>query len=228
MSVDTVPFPLRFRGYDRDAVDQELHELRTALDFAMAERDRAVARALALENGEQPGGGHASETVRWLIDTAEQDAQRIRTEAQQAAAEYTKRAETLLNHRVALIEQAQYEADVCRASAAEEARTIVHDALEKADNLLRGLRDSEMSLRETFDSGVLSHRMPPPRRSAEEAQPTFAPAARQTVAQQENHEPATQEFAVDQQAAMNAPPHHAVPEYSESGRTASQRPVDPQ
>jgi len=175
MSADAVPFPLRFRGYDRDTVDQELHELHTALDYARAERDRAVARALALENGEQ-AGGEASATVRWLIDTAEQDAQRIRAEARTAAAECTERAQALLSHRVELIEQAQHEADVCRATAAEEARLIVHDALEKANALLHGLRQSEASLRELFDSGVLSRRMPPPRRSSDDTQPTFMPA----------------------------------------------------
>jgi F0F1-type ATP synthase membrane subunit b/b' len=174
MSAAVVPFPVRFRGYDRDAVDQEVYELRVALDYAKAERDRAVARVLVLESGEQPSS-HASATVQWLIDTAEQDAQQIRADAEQSAAEYTRRAEALLSHRVELIEQAQHEADACRAEAAEEARTIVHDALEKANTLLRGLRESEASLRETFDSGALSHRMPPPRRSAEEAQQPFVP-----------------------------------------------------
>lgn len=175
MSADVVPFPVRFRGYDRDVVDQEMHELRTALDYAQAERDRAVARVLALENDDR-ANSEASATVRWLIDTAEQDAQRIRAEAQQAAGDCTQRAEALLNHRVELIEQAQHEADVCRAKAAEEARMIVHEALDKANTLLHSLRESESSLREIFDSGVLNRRMPPPRQSTEETQPAFAPA----------------------------------------------------
>jgi hypothetical protein len=174
MSADVVPFPVRFRGYDRDVVDQEMHELRAALDYAQAERDRAVARVLAVENDDR-ANSEASATVRWLIDTAEQDAQQIRAEAQQAAGECTRRAEALLTHRVELIEQAQHEADVCRAKAAEEARTIVHDTLDKANTLLHSLRESETSLREIFDSGVLNRRMPPPRQSAEETQPAFAP-----------------------------------------------------
>ena len=55
MSEDALAFPIRFRGYDRDAVDWELHELRVALDYAQAERDRAVARALAVEGGDRTG-----------------------------------------------------------------------------------------------------------------------------------------------------------------------------
>jgi cell division septum initiation protein DivIVA len=233
MSADAVPFPVRFRGYDRDAVDQELHELHTALDFAKAERDRAVARVLVLENGDQPEG-QVSDTVQWLIDTAEQDAQRIRTEAQQTAAEHVERAETFLNHRVELIEQAQHEADVCRAKAAEEARTIVHDALEKANNLLRSLRESETSLREIFDSGVLSRRMPPPRRSAEEGQPAFvaAQASQEPVAQQGIYEPTAplsiQEVVAEQRADTIAPWQQPVPDHADGGRTPAGPPLDQQ
>lgn len=169
MSEDAFPFPTRFRGYDRDAVHRELHELRTALEFAHADRDRAVARALALEHGDA-NNTQMSATVQWLIDTAEQDAQRIRSEAQQVAAEYTQRAEELLRCRVELIEQAQHEAAACRGQAAEEARGVIQDALEKASTLLRGLRESEQAIRELFDSGALAHRMPPPRRAAEDVQ----------------------------------------------------------
>ena len=146
MSEDVTAFPLRFRGYDREAVDHELHELRSALDFAHGERDRAVARALSAENGDQTNA-QTSATVQWLITTAEQDAQRIRAEAHAAAAEHVERAEELLRHRVELIEQAQHEADVCRAQAAEEARSIIQEALDKAAALLRGLRESEEGLR---------------------------------------------------------------------------------
>ena len=161
MSEDALAFPIRFRGYDRDAVDWELHELRVALDYAQAERDRAVARALAVEGGDRTGVP-ASATVQWLIETAEEDARRIRDEAAQSASECTGRAEELLRHRVELIDQAQREADTCRAQAAEEARGLVRDALEKADTLVRGLRESEAALRRLFDSGALTT-MPPPR-----------------------------------------------------------------
>lgn len=175
MSEDVLSFPIRFRGYDRDAVDWELRELRKALDHAQAERDRAVGRALAVENRDQTGTP-TSTTVQWLIDSAEEDAQRIREEAKQAAAEYTERADELLRHRVELIEQAQREADVCRAQAAEEARRVVRETLEKADALLRGLQASEAELRRTFESGDLLHHMPPPRSPAEESKPAMAGA----------------------------------------------------
>ena len=175
MSEDNLSFPVRFRGYDRDAVDWELRELRTALDHAQAERDRAVGRALAVENRDQ-AGTPTSTTVQWLIDTAEEDARRIREEARQAAAEYTERADELLRHRVELIEQAQREADVCRAEAAEEARRVVREALEKADALLSGLRESEAELRRMFESGDLTHHMPPPRSPSEEGKPVMAGA----------------------------------------------------
>jgi len=217
MSEEVFTFPVRFRGYDREAVDRELRELRTALDFAQAERDRAVARALTFESGDQTSPDYqASATVQWLIDTAEQDAQRIRGEAQQAAAEYTRRAEELLRHRIELIEQAQHEADVCRAEAAEEARTVVQDALEKASTLLHGLRESEESLRAMFDSGVLSRRMPPPRRSAEETQPAFVPETVGAYAQDTANLPAvTSEQALQQtiaqQGVYDSSPRHAVP-----------------
>jgi F0F1-type ATP synthase membrane subunit b/b' len=168
MSED-VGFPTRFRGYDRAVVDQTLFELRSALDYAQAERDRAVAHALTVETG--TSGDTASATVQWLLDTAEQDAQRIRDEAHAEAAGYTERADELLRHRIELIEQAQHEADVCRAQAAEEARLIVHDALEKANALLRDLRESEAAMQEMFASGAMTHRMPPPRRSLDEPQP---------------------------------------------------------
>jgi F0F1-type ATP synthase membrane subunit b/b' len=174
MSEDVTAFPLRFRGYDREAVDRELHELRAALDFAHAERDRAVARALSVENGDQ-ANAQTSATVQWLITTAEQDAQRIRAEAHAAAAEHVERAEELLRHRIELIEQAQHEADVCRAQAAEEARTIIQEALEKAGGLLRGLQESEEGLRGMFDSGILARRMPPPRISSEQTGPIAIP-----------------------------------------------------
>jgi hypothetical protein len=207
MSAD-IPFPVRFRGYERDAVDQELNELRSALDFAKAERDRAVARALVIENGDQPTS-QASSTVQWLIDTAEQDARRIRAEAEQAAAEYTRRAEALLEHRIELIEQAQHEADVCRAEAAEEARTIIHDALEKSNTLLTSLRDSEASLREIFDSGVLSRRMPPPRRASEATAPAApqdvdtAPVPQQTLLSQGIYDPDTVDSVPQQDSGQS-------------------------
>lgn len=161
-------FPTRLRGYDRDVVDREVRELLTALEHARDDRDRAVARALALEHGDP---AQASASVRWLIESAEKDALRIHAEAQHAAEEHTRRAEELLRHRVELIEQAQHEADTCRARAAEEARAIVHDALVRADQLLRGLRESEAALRDLFDDGGLAHRMPPPRRSVETVVP---------------------------------------------------------
>ncbi|GAB1509699.1 DivIVA domain-containing protein [Actinophytocola sp. KF-1] len=162
-------FPTRFRGYDRDAVDHELRELHAALDYAHEERDRAVARALALETAAgDPATAPASTTVQWLIDTAEQDAARIRAEAEDAARRVSERADELLRHRVELVEEAQREADACRAQAAQEARQIVHEALEKASTLLRGLQESEVSLQELFGSGALHHRMPPPRRSTEQ------------------------------------------------------------
>lgn len=174
MSEDALAFPIRFRGYDRDAVDWELHELRVALDYAQAERDRAVARALAVEGGDRTGVP-ASATVQWLIETAEEDARRIRDEAAQSASECTGRAEELLRHRVELIDQAQREADACRAKAAEEARGLVRDALEKADTLVRGLRESEAALRRLFDSGALAT-MPPPRGPIDEwAAPSPSP-----------------------------------------------------
>jgi hypothetical protein len=161
LSEDALAFPIRFRGYDRNAVDWELHELRVALDYAQAERDRAVARALAVEGSDRTGVP-ASATVQWLIETAEEDARRIREEAAQSASECTGRAEELLRHRVELIDQAQREADACRAKAAEDARDLVRDALDKAETLLGGLRESEAALRRLFDSGALAH-MPPPR-----------------------------------------------------------------
>jgi ElaB/YqjD/DUF883 family membrane-anchored ribosome-binding protein len=172
MSEDALAFPIRFRGYDRDAVDWELHELRVALDYAQAERDRAVARALAVE-GSDRGGPPASATVQWLIDTAEEDARRIRDEAKKSASEITERAKELLRQRVELIDQAQREADVCRANAAEEARGVVREALEKADLLLRGLRESDAALRELFESGALTF-MPPPRGPVDDRNPIMA------------------------------------------------------
>ena len=206
-------FPTRFRGYDRDAVDHELRELRSALDYAQAERDRAVARALALETTRDPATAHTSATVQWLIDSAEQDAQRIRAEAEEAARHVNERAEGLLRRRVTLVEEAQHEADACRAEAAEEARQIVHEALEKASTLLRGLQESEVSLQEMFGSGVLSHRMPPPRRSAEQQRGQHAapartapePAAQQVPQQapQQVTKPVSQQ--VPQQASHQAP-----------------------
>jgi hypothetical protein len=158
-------FPTRFRGYDREAVDQELRELRSALDYAQAERDRAVARAISLETasaGDQATASTSS-AVRWLIEAAEQDAGRIRLAAEEAARQVTERADDLLRRRVEMVEEAQHEADACRAQAAAEARKIVHEALEKASMLVRGLQESEVSLQEMFGSGALSHRMPPPR-----------------------------------------------------------------
>lgn len=167
------PFPTRFRGYDRAAVDNELLELRSALDYAKAERDRAVGRVLAVESRSAEDGSQTSATVKWLIDTAEQDAERIRAAAQDAANRQTEEAEELLRHRVDLIEQAQHEADVCRAQAAADARAVVHEALDKANAMLRGLCESETALQELFGGGGLTHRMPPPRRSEEQ---TTAPA----------------------------------------------------
>lgn len=182
---DQPAFPVRMRGYDRAAVDEELHQLRTALDFLQADRDRAVARALALEakNGSAAPSAESAQvsaTVQWLIDTAEQDAKSIRRGAEAEAAGYLDQAERLLRQRIDLIEQAQHEADNCRAQAAAEARAVVHDALEQADALLRGLRESEAALGRLFDSGALSHPMPPPRQSDER----FAVPQQQTGQQQ--------------------------------------------
>jgi hypothetical protein len=205
MSEHGFSFPTRFRGYDRDAVDHELSELHTALEYARADRDRAVARALALEHGDT-GSSQVSTTVQWLIDTAEQDGQRIRAEAEQAAAEYTRRAEELLRHRVELVEQAQHEAAVCRAQAAEEARAVVQDTLEKADTLLRGLRESDSALRELFESGALAHRMPPPRHAAEEVHAAH-PSGMHSAANQ----PSGMRASAAQPQAAQLPAMHDIP-----------------
>lgn len=210
-------FPIRFRGYDRDAVHEELHQLRNAVDFMQADRDQAVARALALEAQLDPGRGRSrqpgqvddtptsptSATVQWLLDTAQQEAQQIRRAAEDEAARYTQEAERLLRQRVEMVEQAQHEADVCRAQAAEEARAVVHEALEQANVLIRGLRESEAALREIFESGRLSHRMPPPRQSMEQSAQTAQaaqPEQTQVVQQVEQLEPtqATQQAQVPQ------------------------------
>ena len=194
------------RGFDRDAVDQEVHELRTALDYAQAERDRAVAQTLAPETP-HPEASQASATVQWLIETAEQDAHRIRAERGEEAAQHTERAEELLRHRVELIEQAQHEADVCRAQAAEEARALIHDALEKADALLRGLRESDAALREMFADRALVHRMPPPRRPEELSQ-----AGQPMPAQHSAMPPAAQPQPAAPPAMQPAAMAGAVPE----------------
>lgn len=203
MPEDDVIFPVRFRGYDRKAVDHELRELHAALEYAHAERDRAVARALTIESGGHANNS-ASATVQWLIDTAEQDARQIRAEAERTAAEYTARAEELLRHRVELVEQAQHEAEVCRAQGAQEAREVIQDALEKANALLRGLRDSEQALHEMFGSGALGHRMPPPRTSADDVRTV---EVLQPVAQHGAHETPT-------------PTPRAVPSHSAGDTTA--------
>jgi hypothetical protein len=154
-----------------------------------------TARSLALETG-APGDrttSATSSTVQWLIDSAEQDAQRIRAEAEEETRAVAMRAEELLRHRVDLVDEAQHEADTCRAQAAEEARLIVHDALEKASTLLRGLQESEVSLQEMFASGSLSHRMPPPRRSVEQSRGQHA-AEQDTVQYQTNEIAAGPQF----------------------------------
>lgn len=179
--------PVRFRGYDRSLVDEELHELRNAVDRLQDERDRAMARALALETQLDPAraGGvpmtdpatsPTSTTVRWLIDTAERDAEQIKRNAEEQVARATQQAEQLLRQRIELIDQAQHEADVCRAQAAEEARAVVEEALAQAQSLLGGLRESEAALRELFASGRLTQRMPPPRQPVDQPQVAPAPA----------------------------------------------------
>jgi cell division septum initiation protein DivIVA len=184
--------PVRFRGYDRNVVDEELHELRSALDRLQDERDRAMARANALETQldparagglpvTEPATSPTSATVHWLIDTAERDAEQIKKNAQEQVARATQQAEQLLRQRIELIDQAQHEADVCRAKAAEEARAIVEDALEQAQSLIGGLRESEAAIRELFAGGRLTHRMPPPREPADQNQGQHAAAMRLTV-----------------------------------------------
>jgi hypothetical protein len=206
-------FPTRLRGYDRDAVDQEMRELRAALDYARAERDRAVARAIALETASagDPATVPTSSAVRWLIGTAEQEAERIRAAAEEAAGHVTERADDLLRRRVEMVEEAQHEADECRAQAAAEARQIVHEALEKASTLLRGLQESEVSLQEMFGSGVLGHRMPPPRRSGEQrshgqhaAAPEVPPQAAPQLAPQVASQ-AMPELAAEPRARIEPP-----------------------
>jgi len=168
--------PVRFRGYDRNVVDEELHELRIAVDRLQDERDRAMARAHALEAQlnpspvSDPATSPTSSTVRWLIDTAERDAEQIKKNAEDQVARATRQAEQLLRQRIELIDQAQHEADVCRAKAAEEARSIVEEALEQAQSLIGGLRESEAAIRELFAGGRLTQRMPPPRQSSEQHQ----------------------------------------------------------
>ena len=177
MAEDAIPIlgqaiPVRFRGYDRAIVDQQLHELRSALALACAERDRAIGRARAFEVNADPAlllegsvePSSVSTTVQWLIDTAEQDAQSIRRSAEEEAAGFLDQAERLLHQRIEMIEQAQHEAST-------EARAIVHEALEQANALLRGLRESEGALRSMFANGGLTRRMPPPRRPEERSCP---------------------------------------------------------
>jgi len=210
-------FPTRFRGYDRGAVDHELHELRIALDYARAERDRAVARALALETGAPGGPTSASAAVQWLIESAEQDARRIRAESEEETRAVAGRAEELLRRRVELVDEAQQQADACRAQATEEARLIVHEALEKAAVLLRGLQESEVSLQEMFASGALSHRMPPPRSPGEPSHGQHA-SVPQTAPDSVIDVAAGQQI-VPQQAVGDSPAQHAAAENRIPGGT---------
>lgn len=198
------PFPVRWRGYDRRRVDEELirsrwelARLREELDVLRTDRDGAVATAddlmRELEDARSELGeyrvlhaGYAKDNavsgcIRYLMHVARQKADAFETDARERSEQMLKRAEEVARQQAVLLDETEQETQRRLAEAEQRAREIVQEATAEARALLAGHVDGPD--RWTPDTApsldvpmprIISGPLPVVQPDAEEQRPTSA------------------------------------------------------
>jgi hypothetical protein len=155
------PFPVRWRGYDRREVDEELARsrreaarLREELEVLRLDRDGAVATTddlmRELEDARSELGeyrvlhaGYAKDNavsgcIRYLMHVARQKADAFETDARERSEQMLKRAEEVARQQAVLLDETEQETQRRLAEAEQRAREIVQVAVAEARALLAG------------------------------------------------------------------------------------------
>jgi DivIVA domain-containing protein len=150
-------FPLRRQGYDKDLVDEFMHELGDALQ-ARAESTAAENVFLQVDGGFKSLMQMASETADRITADAEAEVRRVRVEveaeidnARAAAARLRQEAEMVARaaqvEAEEVLEQARREAQARRTAADAEATQIITDARNDAIHIVTGAQERVDHLR---------------------------------------------------------------------------------
>ncbi|XVS62410.1 DivIVA domain-containing protein [Actinosynnema sp. CA-299493] len=157
-------FSVRWRGYDRREVDdelvrsvQEVARLREELEVLRLDRDGAVATAddlmRELEDARSELGeyrvlhaGYAKDNavsgcIRYLMHVARQKADAFETDARERSEQMLKRAEEVARQQAVLLDETEQETQRRLAEAERRARRIVQQATAEASALLGGKVD---------------------------------------------------------------------------------------
>lgn len=153
------PFPVRWRGYDRREVDEELirtrwelARLREELEVLRIDRDAAVATADDLMRELEDARSELAEyrvlhagyskdnavsgCIRYLMHVARQKADAFETDARERSEQMLKRAEEVARQQAVLLDETEQETQRRLAEAEQRAREIVARATSEASALL--------------------------------------------------------------------------------------------
>lgn len=198
------PFPVRWRGYDRREVDEELirtrwelARLREELEVLRTDRDGAVATADDLVRELEDARSELAEyrvlhagyskdnavsgCIRYLMHVARQKADAFETDARERSEQMLKRAEEVARQQAVLLDETEQETQRRLAEAEQRAREIVQQATAEASALLGGQVDGQD--RWTVDTApsvdvpmprIISGPLPVAQPDAEEQRPTSA------------------------------------------------------
>ncbi|MEV8441709.1 hypothetical protein AB0425_30375 [Actinosynnema sp. NPDC051121] len=198
------PFPVRWRGYDRREVDEELirtrwetARLREELEVLRTDRDGAVATADDLMRELEDARSELAEyrvlhagyskdnavsgCIRYLMHVARQKADAFETDARERSEQMLKRAEEVARQQAVLLDETEQETQRRLAEAEQRAREIVQQATAEASALLGGQVDGQD--RWTVDTAppvdvplprIISGPLPVAQPDAEEQRPTTA------------------------------------------------------
>jgi hypothetical protein len=160
------PFPVRWRGYDRRLVDEELirtrwelARLREELEVLRTDRDGAVATADDLMRELEDARSELAEyrvlhagyskdnavsgCIRYLMHVARQKADAFETDARERSEQMLKRAEEVARQQAVLLDETEQETQRRLAEAEQRAREIVQQATAEASALLGGQVDGQ-------------------------------------------------------------------------------------
>lgn len=198
------PFPVRWRGYDRREVDEELTRtrwelarLREELEVLRTDRDGAVSTADDLVRELEDARSELAEyrvlhagyskdnavsgCIRYLMHVARQKADAFETDARERSEQMLKRAEEVARQQAVLLDETEQETQRRLAEAEQRAREIVQQATAEASALLGGQVDGQD--RWTVDTApsvdvplprIISGPLPVAQPDAEEQRPTTA------------------------------------------------------
>jgi hypothetical protein len=197
-------FSVRWRGYDRREVDEELirtrwelARLREELEVLRTDRDGAVATADDLVRELEDARSELAEyrvlhagyskdnavsgCIRYLMHVARQKADAFETDARERSEQMLKRAEEVARQQAVLLDETEQETQRRLAEAEQRAREIVQQATAEASALLGGQVDGQD--RWTVDTApsldvpmprIISGPLPVAQPDAEQQRPTTA------------------------------------------------------